>query len=214
MNSKLKQIIFKKLYKDLSNVEIIFHTDESIWFINREEKYWYLEFEKSGKLWWRYEFFTNFFALFSMKRSEYEPIITEWVEDVLNRKVVSSLRVCLKVYTWVEDVLNRKVVSSVSDIKWNDLLVEDVLNRKVVSSIDTLLVFGHKVEDVLNREVVSSPLQFVQQFGKVEDVLNREVVSSVRNQMMISYLVEDVLNREVVSSVPFSKVKANRWKMS
>ena len=47
MNQNLKKIIFKKLYQDLSNVEIITH-NESIWFIDRENKYWYIIYEKNG----------------------------------------------------------------------------------------------------------------------------------------------------------------------
>ena len=70
-NDKLKNIIFKKLYKDLSKVEIIPYGD-SIYFIARDEKYWYFEYQKSGTLWWDYYYFSNFFVLFSLEREEYE----------------------------------------------------------------------------------------------------------------------------------------------
>jgi hypothetical protein len=106
MNSKLKKIIKNKLNKDLSHVEIIFHVNNTIWFIDRENEYWYLSLEKSGKLWWRYEFFTKFFELFSMEEREYEPIISEWVEDILNRKVVSTISITQFNQMVVEEVLN------------------------------------------------------------------------------------------------------------
>ena len=86
MNDKLKKLIFKKLYDDLADAEVI-ECIGSIWFIDREEKYWYLEYEKSGKLWWRYQFFLNFFNLFSIEQNEYELIIKNWVEEVLNCKI-------------------------------------------------------------------------------------------------------------------------------
>ena len=70
MHPRLKKIIFNKLYEDLKHVEII-NYKESVWFIDREKKYWYLECEKDGILWWKYDFFTNFFRLFSMERSEF-----------------------------------------------------------------------------------------------------------------------------------------------
>lgn len=178
MNSKLKQIIFKKLYRDLSHVEIICHTDGSIWFIDREEKYWYLEFKKSGELWWRWQFFSNFFQFFSMKQSEYEPIIVEWVEEVLNRKVVSSpLR-----------------VSSA------EAAVEDVLNRKVVSSLPERAPWFPKVEDVLNRKADSTQVNFLRSEREVEDVLNIRIVSSLKKGNAPSEIVEEVLNRKAATS--------------
>ena len=57
----LKQVIFKKLYMDLKGVEIIPYNN-SIYFIDREKKYWYFEYEKNGELWWRYGFFFQIFS--------------------------------------------------------------------------------------------------------------------------------------------------------
>ena len=44
MEPKLKKIIFDKLYNDLKNVEIIPYQN-SIWFIDRENKFWYFEYK-------------------------------------------------------------------------------------------------------------------------------------------------------------------------
>jgi hypothetical protein len=43
MNERLKRIIFKKLDQDLGHAEIIVDDDKSIWFIDRANKFWYLE---------------------------------------------------------------------------------------------------------------------------------------------------------------------------
>ncbi len=127
MKDKLKKVIFDKLYMNLNNAEII-EFNGSIWFIDREEKYWYLEYKKSGKLWWRYQFFNNFFHLFSMESNEYEPIIIEWVEEVLNNKATTSGSVLQFRTPKVEEVLNNKVTTSqyngAIDVHW----VEEVLN--------------------------------------------------------------------------------------
>ena len=87
MNERLKRIIFKKLDQDLGQAEIIVDDNKSIWFIDRANKYWYLELRSSGTLWWRYSFFRDFFPLFGLERIEYEPVIAEWVEEVLNKKL-------------------------------------------------------------------------------------------------------------------------------
>ena len=74
VSDRLKQVIFKKLYMDLKGVEIIPYNN-SIYFIDREKKYWYFEYEKNGELWWRYDFFSNFFRLFSLKPNDYSIIM-------------------------------------------------------------------------------------------------------------------------------------------
>jgi hypothetical protein len=90
MNIRIKKRIFDKLYNDLKDAEII-DCGNSIWVVDREKEYCYLEYEKSGKLWWRYQFFKDFFRLFSMGLDEYERVIAEWVEEVLNCKVGTTV---------------------------------------------------------------------------------------------------------------------------
>jgi len=149
INKRFKKIIFNKLYKDLSHLEIIPYKN-SVWFIDRNEKYWYLEFEKSGHLWWRYQFFTNFFRLFSMDHYEFEPIISEWVEEILNRKVVSTKGSQHKLEHRVEEILNRKVVST-KEIPYTRLyLVEEILNSKVLLSYSNPSIQSVLVEEALN----------------------------------------------------------------
>ena len=109
VTDKLKQIIFKRLNKELGNAEIIPYKD-SIWFIDREEKYWYFDFENSGALYWRYGFFPNFFEMFSLEREDFEPILASWVEEVLNSKV--SITPCEALYhrLMVEEVLRANIL--------------------------------------------------------------------------------------------------------
>jgi hypothetical protein len=153
MNERLKRIIFKKLDQDLGHAEIIVDYNTSIWFIDRTNKYWYLELEKSGHLWWRYSFFEDFFPLFGMEREEYEPVITEWVEEVLKRKVVSTKSFSSQNGLKVEEVLKRGVSSTRN--RKNRILreVEEVLKRKVVSTSRTEYTSHLPVEEVLNNKL-------------------------------------------------------------
>jgi hypothetical protein len=126
----LKKVIFKKLYEDLSNVEIIPY-EKSIWFIDRENEYWYFKLSNEGVLYWRYQFFLDYFSFFSIDDSSlFEPIISEWVEEVLNRKVVTTLYWKLMIQSSVEEVLNCKVVTT----QWADRRlskrVEEILNQQ------------------------------------------------------------------------------------
>ena len=153
MNERLKRIIFKKLDQDLGHAEIIVDDDKSIWFIDRTNKYWYLELKKTGHLWWRYQFFEDFFPLFGIEREEYEPVIAEWVEEVLKRKVVSTFLNDMEEGEVVEEVLKRGVSSTRN--RKNRILreVEEVLKRKVVSTNRGDGVWSRRVEEVLNNKL-------------------------------------------------------------
>ena len=94
VSPRLKDVIFNKLLEDMKGAELI-EDRGSIWAIDPDEKYWYFELEKDGTLWWRSDFFRNFFRLFSLERDEYEPLIRDMVGDILNRKVVTSKKLPL-----------------------------------------------------------------------------------------------------------------------
>ena len=150
MNERLKRIIFKKLDQDLGHAEIIVDDNKSIWFIDRANKYWYLELRSSGTLWWRYTFFNDFFPLFGMVREEYEPVIAEWVEEVLKRGVSSTFERGFNRCNLVEEVLKRGVSSTLSGFPLMDVGVEEVLKREVYSTQCNVGLQGSRpVEEVL-----------------------------------------------------------------
>ncbi len=149
ISNGLKQVIFKKLYEDLSNVEIIPHKD-SFWFIDRQNEFWYFEYEKSGTLWWRYFFFKSFFDLFSLESAEFQPIISEWVEEVLNCKVETTVHEGIQQNRKVEEVLNCKVEKTVGYPLETPVVVEEVLKYKVESTFLEYPNIKDSVEEVLN----------------------------------------------------------------
>jgi len=135
VETRIKKIIFSKLYEDLSQVEII-PCDNSLWFIDRENKCWFFEYNLLwGSLWWRLDFFRNFFNLFSMKIDEYEPYICEWVEEVLNCKVYQTNKCVNSQNSMVEQVLNCKVYEPPTKITRVLYGAKENLNYKVNSSL-------------------------------------------------------------------------------
>lgn len=149
MNARLKQIIFNKLDKDLCRAEIIVDDDKSIWFIDRKNKYWYLELRSSGTLWWRYSFFNDFFPLFSMERKEYEPVIAEWVKEVLKREVSSTDHAHIHRFLRVKKVLKREVSSTQLGDIGTATKIRQVLTRPVSSKTEK--VFSLKAGVVENK---------------------------------------------------------------
>jgi hypothetical protein len=179
MNERLKRIIFKKLDQDLGQAEIIVDDNKSIWFIDRANKFWYLELRSSGTLWWRYSFFRDFFPLFDLERIEYEPVIAEWVEEVLKRGVSSTN----------------------PNAYLNNLPVEEVLKHGVSSTLQSKIDYQNQVGEVLKREVSSTlHREFPLMDGGVEEALKRGVSSTQRNHMNDCDEMEEALKRGVYST--------------
>ena len=150
MNDRLKKIIFNKLNEDLSHVEIILHND-SLWFIDRENKYWYMEFQKGGKLYWRYQFFAKFFTIFTLERDDYEEVMKEWVESVLNCGVTTTTHQSHSILGKVESVLNCGVTTTSPNPSNGKFEVESALNGGIKYVISADRTFDD-VEMVLNNE--------------------------------------------------------------
>ena len=172
ITDRLKQLIFKHLYRELGDCEIIPY-NKSTWFINRDNKHWYLELDESGALWWRYDFFNSFFQIFSMSSGDFSPVLSSWVEEVLNHKVSTTIRVEIGPNASVEEVLNHKVSTTVSIKPPSTMEVEEVLNHKVSTTCDVKVRVPWKVEEVLNHKVSTTESYFGPFTRGVEEVLNQ-----------------------------------------
>lgn len=201
MNERLKRIIFKKLDQDLGQAEIIVDDNKSIWFIDRANKFWYLELRSSGTLWWRYSFFRDFFPLFGLERLEYEPVIAEWVEEVLKRGVSSTISDQIIHRKVVEEVLKHGVSSTNPNAYLSNLPVEEVLKRGVFSTLQSKIDYQNQVGEVLERGVSSTlHREFPLMDGGVEEALKRGVSSTQRNHMNDCDEMEEALKRGVYST--------------
>jgi len=212
MHPGLKKIVLRKLNQDLSKVEIILSENQSIWFIDRANKYWYFELEKSGKLWWRYEFFTNFFPLFCLEIDEFQPLLSEWVEGILNRGVSATGADIGPLRDQVEGILNRGVSATGMENVVFQPAVEGVLNSGVsatgdlgmerITTVEGILNYGYrkgsrKVDEVLNHKVVTTEYCGIIPNYDLEEVLNHKVVSTLQSPDIDPSFVEAVLNREI-----------------
>ena len=181
ITDRLKQLIFKQLYKELGNVEIIPYKD-SIWFIDRENSYWYFQLSAQGCLYWRYSFFPSFFSVFSLEQSEFEPILSSWVEKVLNNKV-STTQLDTKWPSTVEKVLNNKVSTTNSCTFTSDQLLEDILNHKVSETFEINASQKRTVKKVLDSKVSTTTFGGGGHSKKVEEVLNSTWVKKALNNV-------------------------------
>ena len=215
MNPRLKKIIFSKLNDDLSKVEIILSENQSIWFIDRANKYWYFELEKSGKLWWRYEFFTDFFILFCIEVNEFQPFLSEWVEGILNSGVSSTCKSHFDAGLAVEDILNRRVsatgdlgmerIATVEGIFDSNVNMTTQSGHRLHSTVESILNHGYrkgsrKVDEVLNHKVVTTEYCGIIPSYDLEEVLNREINEIDGGELFDDGALDKILNRSVESA--------------
>ena len=180
VSDRLKDFIFKKLYKDLSRVEII-HYQTYIWFIDREDKCWYFRYDKSdGTLLWRYYFFMDFFTLFTMSSIEFVPIISSWVEEVLNCKVTITRNNMTSLPNDVENALNCK-------------MVEEVINHKVTKT-DGVIALYNPIEEHHKVGLTLGPS--LPQYEMVDEVLNYKVTKT-DGAIAWNGPIEEALNNKV-----------------
>ena len=126
-----KKGFIDKIESELNKCEIIYNPKTNgIWFINREKKYWYLEYKVNDNfLWWRYDFFNSYIQLFGMDDMTFDEIISKWVEDVLNYKVDVTESIGINDHKQVEDTLNCRVDATRPQEGKLGLSVEDTLNQ-------------------------------------------------------------------------------------
>ena len=214
MNPRLKKIMFSKLNDDLSKVEIIVSENKSIWFIDRANKYWYFELEKSGKLWWRYEFFTDFFILFSLEINDFQPLLSEWVENILNCGVSATGDWSADRLIPVKNILNRgvstttsfseRLIPSVEGIFDSNVNMTTRSGHRLHSTVESILNHGYrkgsrKVDEVLNHKVVTTEYCGIISSCDLEEVLNREINELDGGELLDNSTLEKVLNHKVVS---------------
>lgn len=142
VSERLKNIIFNRLYKELGHTEIIPY-EGSLYFIDREKKEWYFEYSNDyhRTLWWQFNFFNEFFSIFSLEDTEYSKIIGLWVEEVLNSKIGKTDYVYFFPKSAVENLLTYNGES---------------LNCKVEKTYVSYSKFLSEVEDILDGEIVSN----------------------------------------------------------
>ena len=90
ISPRFKEIIYSKINNDLKNA--VFHPyGREIWILDTDTKEWYFQTDNVGTLWYNQKFFNQFFALFSLKYSEYQPLLIKWFEGLtgLQQRVIA-----------------------------------------------------------------------------------------------------------------------------
>jgi hypothetical protein len=173
VNPKLAKIAMGKLYDDIKDAEVIPYRS-SVWIIDRKNKYWYIEYRDGGAMYWRRDFFQDFFNIFSMKDKDFEPLLVTMMEDILNNYKDILKNIEKPEYTSVEDDLrknNGDTFISPTSLGYNTGY-EDIPNQKVTSSDPSYNRETHTVGSILKNSTTSPKTD-------VEDVLKHKVKTSM-----------------------------------
>ena len=185
ISNRLKKLIVEYLLKDLMPVEIIYYKD-SIWFIDREQKYWYFEYHKVDKhLWWRWSHFQSALTMFSLNGEEHQYLFGELVNIILNKKQKLETKYPDKVFKTVGSVLNFKEES------------KEVLNSEVNKTGVRYFNGEWRVEEVLNNQIKTTNFFDFTKIIEMEEVLNFEVETTTDYAWYGRVQVDKVLNNEV-----------------
>jgi hypothetical protein len=207
LNLKIKKVIVDYLVKDLMPVEIIYYRD-SIWFIDREQRYWYFEYHKEDKhLWWRWSYFQSALKIFSLNGEEHQGIFGELVNMILNKKQNLETKYPDKVFKTVGSILNFKeevkevLNNQVKTTNFFDFTkiyeVEEVLNCEVKKTLSGGAKKSMEAHKVLDQEVETTTDYAWYGRVQVDKVLNFEVETTNCQGILYSSKVEEVLNHDI-----------------
>ena len=212
MNDKLKKVIFNYLLKDIQKVEIIYYRD-SIWFINRENRYWYFEYHKVDKhLWWRWSHFTQGLNIFSIDAEKEQYIFGELVNMILKKKQKLESKYPNKVFNTIGSVMNfedkdedvsKNEIKTTNAYGWEPrAVVDEVLNCEVEKTTHRSVPNEVMLDEVLNCEVKTTKWKGSFHWLEVDEVLNCEVETTSEGHWPNQYTVDEALNNEVETTNP------------
>ena len=196
-NSGLNDIIFQYL-NHITEGANVYHMDNgSDWIINPEKKYWYAELEKSGKCWLRYRVLDEISMMFAIQDTDVQKIMGQWVEEVIKRGVVTTIRKGMPSFFTVEEVIKRGVVTTRIHLQRRYTPVEEVIKRGVVTTVyndsraqwmvEEVIKLGEKIKTLGQQNQITEDIDFIDwgRYDKIQHVLNqnREIKSLNNNKL-------------------------------
>jgi len=177
INPRTIKIAMDKLYDDIKDAEVIPYSGD-MWIINRKENYWYFDLDKDGTLWWREDFFNNFFKFFSIEKDEFVPLLINMVQDILNRKADSSLGSPVSFAGVMGDIIANKAKRKKGDHNYLDGRVGDILkNRREETKISPLKEDLSKLIGMVINEEINPRTIKIAMDKFYDDIKDAEVIS-------------------------------------
>jgi hypothetical protein len=152
---KYREYVLNKLVSDLEGFVVYYNPQlKSWWWINPETKEWRFEFKDSGSLYWYYHWGDNFRMKYSLDDSEFEEMISRYVEHTLQNGVVNTRFAMFLIANSVEHTLQNGVVNTNSSSFKLIETVEHTLQNGVINTVEWYLTNKEWAEHTLQYGVV------------------------------------------------------------
>ena len=168
----LKKILFATIDYHTKGVDT-YHNNGSMWLIFTDKKKWVIELTKEGTLWYNHYFFNNCFKYLSLDAIENQHYITEWVEDIIQNGVRSTLKYRYPTPKTLESIIQNGVKDTGRRGLPPPPLVESIIQNGVMNTNWSCLPKKSSVEDTIQNGVINT-------FG-VDVDLNHLVENTIQN---------------------------------
>jgi len=149
-NLKYREYVLNKLVSDLEEFVVYYNPQfKSWWWIKPETKEWRFEFKKTGSLYWYYGWGDNFKMKYSLDDSEFEEIISRYVEHTLQNGVFHTIVVDGVRMNNVEHTLQNGVKQTLFVSIPDSFGINDTLQYGVVHTAHLSSPLGDRVEHTL-----------------------------------------------------------------
>lgn len=174
-NLKYREYVLNKLVSDLEGFVVYYNPQfKSWWWIKPETKEWRFEFKKTGSLYWYYGWGDNFKMKYSLDDSEFEEIISRYVEHTIQNGVVDTIGYPTICPGPVEHTLQNGVVNTWRLGGSNEACVEDTLRSGVFHTAHLCSPLGDRVEHTLENGVTNNIGLKHQRKLLIEETISKE----------------------------------------
>ena len=152
-NLKYREYVLNKLVSDLEGFVVYYNPQfKSWWWIKPETKEWRFEFKKTGSLYWYYGWGDNFKMKYSLDDSEFEEIISRYVEHTIQNGVVDTCNCGFCRRISVEDTLRSGVFHTAHLCSPLGDRVEHTLENGVTNNIGLKHQRKLLIEETISKE--------------------------------------------------------------
>jgi len=151
----LKKILFATIDYHTKGVDT-YHNNGSMWLIFTDKKKWVIELTKEGTLWYNHYFFNDCFKYLSLDAVENQHYITEWVEDIIQNGVRSTLKYRYPTPKTLESIIQNGMKDTGRRGLPPPPLVESIIQNGVINTNWSCLPKKSSVDDTIQNGVINT----------------------------------------------------------
>lgn len=117
-----------KIKEDFSDVSVI-NLNGNFWFINPKTKYWYLQVTKEGTLFWRMNYFSTFFTIFSLEYPETDEFLCSFAREYMSTNIKKITSLDSDLNDLLDWILKKNIFDIQCSVSERSVVVNNVIDR-------------------------------------------------------------------------------------